>query len=109
MTRWPDQGHGQSGGGTPDDPYQINTASDLAAIVNGMSASYVLNGDVTIPKGKVDPGEMLAETERFSLRGSVAVADVDLQALVEDRMRQGSWGQNARVHGRELRRVASGA
>jgi len=50
-------------------------------------------------------GEMVAETERFSLHGSAAVVDVDLRALVEDRMRQGSWGQNAAVHGRELRRI----
>src|SRR5262245_26939614 len=51
-------------------------------------------------------GEMVAETERFSLHGSTTVADVDLRALVEDRMRQGSWGQNAAAFGRELRRVA---
>jgi len=50
-------------------------------------------------------GEMVAETERFALHGSTTVADVDLRALVEDRMRQGSWGQNAAAHARELRRV----
>jgi NAD+ synthase (glutamine-hydrolysing) len=53
-------------------------------------------------------GELIAETERFSLRGHAAVADVDLRALVEDRLRQGSWGQNAAAHGRELRQVEVG-
>jgi NAD+ synthase (glutamine-hydrolysing) len=50
-------------------------------------------------------GELVAETTRFSLAGQTAVADIDLAALREDRMRQGSWGQNARAHGRALRRV----
>ena len=53
-------------------------------------------------------GEMVAENERFALGGSLAVADVDLLALREDRLRQSSWGQNAGAHGRELRAVEVG-
>ena len=34
--------------------------------------------------------------------------DVDLRALAQDRMRQGSWGQNAGLHGRALRTVEVG-
>jgi NAD+ synthase (glutamine-hydrolysing) len=50
-------------------------------------------------------GEIVAETERFALHGNFALVDVDLRALVEDRVRQGSWGQNAAARP-ELRRVA---
>src|SRR6185295_11350911 len=50
-------------------------------------------------------GETIAETTRFALTGDAAVADVDLRALVEDRLRQSSWGQNAARHGGVLRRV----
>ena len=57
-----------------------------------------------------DRGELLAETERFALTGSSAVADVDLAALLTDRMRQTSFGQNAARHAELLagmRRVAA--
>jgi len=54
-------------------------------------------------------GELVAETERFSLHGNSAVVDVDLDALVQDRLRQGSWGQNAAAYGRALRTVAVGS
>ena len=50
-------------------------------------------------------GELIAETERFALHGNSVVVDVDLRALVGDRLRQSSWGQNAAVHGRALRTV----
>ncbi len=53
-------------------------------------------------------GELVAETERFVLDGSAVTVDVDLRALAEDRMRQGSWGQNAALHGRALRSVEVG-
>jgi NAD+ synthase (glutamine-hydrolysing) len=53
-------------------------------------------------------GEVVAETERFAMRGTAAVADVDLRALLDDRLRQGSWGQNAARHGRPLRAVSVG-
>ncbi len=48
-------------------------------------------------------GELVAETDRFALHGETVVADVDLEALVQDRLRQSSWGQNAAAHGRSLR------
>jgi NAD+ synthase (glutamine-hydrolysing) len=41
-------------------------------------------------------GRLVAETERFALRGTQVVVDVDLQALAQDRMRQTSFGANAR-------------
>ncbi len=50
-------------------------------------------------------GELLAETPRFTLGGATVVADVDLRVVVEDRVRQTSFGENARAHGRVLRRV----
>ena len=53
-----------------------------------------------------DRGELVAESERFALTGSSVVVDVDLQALVEDRMRQTSFGQNALAVGRTVRRIA---
>ncbi|MBI2964119.1 MAG: NAD(+) synthase [Deltaproteobacteria bacterium] len=53
-------------------------------------------------------GELIAETERFTLHGTAAVVDVDPRSLLEDRMRQGSWGQNAALHGRTLRTVEAG-
>ena len=53
-------------------------------------------------------GELLATTERFSLQGTAVTADVDLRALREDRLRQGSWGQNAAAHARPFRIVSLG-
>jgi NAD+ synthase (glutamine-hydrolysing) len=44
-------------------------------------------------------GVLIAETERFVVGGSSVVADVDLEAVVQDRMRQSSFGANARVVG----------
>jgi NAD+ synthase (glutamine-hydrolysing) len=54
-----------------------------------------------------DRGELVAESARFSIGGTHVVADVDLLALTEDRMRQTSFGQNAAVAGRTTRRVAA--
>ncbi len=44
-------------------------------------------------------GEILVESERFRPRGTMALADVDVRALVADRMRQTSFGDNAADHG----------
>jgi NAD+ synthase (glutamine-hydrolysing) len=52
-----------------------------------------------------DRGELIAETERFSLAGDIAIADVDLGALAEDRVRQGSFVQNRAVVPQAFRRV----
>jgi NAD+ synthase (glutamine-hydrolysing) len=54
-------------------------------------------------------GDVIAETERFSLDGTSIVVDVDPRALLEDRMRQGSWTQNAALHARAFRTVDVGA
>ena len=53
-------------------------------------------------------GEIVAATERFSLGGNAVTVDVDLRALVEDRLRQSSWGQNAAEYGHALRTVDVG-
>ncbi len=51
-------------------------------------------------------GVLIAETERFALHGDSVVVDVDLESLVQDRMRQTSFGQNARaLDKRNFRRV----
>ena len=53
-------------------------------------------------------GEIVAATERFSLGGNAATVDIDLRALVEDRLRQSSWGQNAADYGHALRTIDIG-
>ena len=53
-------------------------------------------------------GEIGGETEPFSLTGNSVTVDIDLRALVEDRLRQSSWGQNAAHYGRALRIVDVG-
>lgn len=52
-----------------------------------------------------DRGEIIAETERFTMDGTLEVVDADLHALATDRMRQTSWGQNAREFARPMREV----
>jgi NAD+ synthase (glutamine-hydrolysing) len=54
-----------------------------------------------------DRGETIAESARFALGGTHIVADVDLLALAEDRMRQTSFAQNAVAVGRAARRIAA--
>lgn len=54
-------------------------------------------------------GNRLAESERFSGRSQMIRADLDLDRLAQDRMRQTSFGGNARTHREALlkfRRVA---
>jgi NAD+ synthase (glutamine-hydrolysing) len=53
-------------------------------------------------------GRLVAETHRFQLAGTQVVVDVDLQALLQDRMRQTSFGANGRDHARAFRCVDSG-
>jgi NAD+ synthase (glutamine-hydrolysing) len=52
-----------------------------------------------------DRGELVAETPRFALSGTTGIADVDLLALVEDRLRQTSFGQNVERNAPAMRRV----
>jgi NAD+ synthase (glutamine-hydrolysing) len=54
-------------------------------------------------------GNRLAESERFTGRSQIIRADLDLDRLAQDRMRQTSFGGNARTHREALlrfRRVA---
>jgi NAD+ synthase (glutamine-hydrolysing) len=44
-------------------------------------------------------GQLTGETERFALRGGNVVVDADLRALLQDRMQQSSFSDNARSHG----------
>ena len=45
-----------------------------------------------------ESGDMLAESERFSNRSHMIVADVDLERLSRERMRQNSFGASAQHH-----------
>src|SRR5258707_4968261 len=47
--------------------------------------------------GIFETGDMLAETERFSPQAEMAVADVDLGRIRQERMRTNSFGDNARL------------
>src|SRR5437763_6053726 len=49
--------------------------------------------------GIFEIGEMLAETERFSSQPEMAVADVDLGRIRQERMRTNTFGDNARLIG----------
>ncbi len=50
-------------------------------------------------------GILMGETGRFGLHGSSLVVDVDLVGIVQDRMRQSSFGANARTHEHRLYRT----
>ena len=47
--------------------------------------------------GIFEIGEALAETERFSTRPEMAVADIDLGRIRQERMRTNTFGDNARL------------
>ncbi|MDW8469001.1 MAG: NAD(+) synthase [Burkholderiales bacterium] len=49
-------------------------------------------------------GTLLAESARFAAAPQLTVADVDLDRLLADRMRQNSFGQSARRHAAEVAR-----
>ena len=51
-------------------------------------------------------GALLAETERFAQSAVTAVADIDLGLLRQERLRMGTFDDNARRSGRAFRRVA---
>ena len=52
-------------------------------------------------------GTLLAESTRYSSEPQLTIAELDLDRLVADRMRQGSFGQSARRHADEVRRYRS--
>jgi len=47
-------------------------------------------------------GSLLAESERFAPRAQLTFADLDLERLEADRMRQNSFGESARRHAAEV-------
>ncbi len=49
-------------------------------------------------------GSLLAESERFVTRAQLTYADLDLERLEADRMRQNSFGESARRHAAEIAR-----
>ncbi len=49
-------------------------------------------------------GSMLAESQRFSSSAQLTFADIDLERLEADRMRQNSFGESARRHAAEVAR-----
>ena len=49
-------------------------------------------------------GSLLAESERFATRSQLTYADLDLERLEADRMRQNSFGESARRHAAEIAR-----
>ncbi|HZC78566.1 MAG TPA: NAD(+) synthase, partial [Ktedonobacterales bacterium] len=49
-------------------------------------------------------GTLLAESQRFAAAPQLALADVDLDRLLADRMRQNSFAETARRHGAEVAR-----
>lgn len=48
-------------------------------------------------------GELRAESARFERRSQLIAADVDLERLAHERMRQTSFGQSVRMHAAQLR------
>jgi NAD+ synthase (glutamine-hydrolysing) len=49
-------------------------------------------------------GSLLAESERFSRQAQLTLADLDLERLEADRMRQNSFGESKRRHAAEVAR-----
>ena len=47
-------------------------------------------------------GTQLAETVRFSYESQLVFADIDLDRIAQDRMRQNSFGESARQHAAEI-------
>jgi len=52
-------------------------------------------------------GTLLAESARFAYRSHLVTADVDLDRIAQDRMRQNSFGESARRHAHEVARFRS--
>jgi NAD+ synthase (glutamine-hydrolysing) len=49
-------------------------------------------------------GSLLAESERFAYGSQLITADIDLDRIAQDRMRQNSFGESIRRHGAEVAR-----
>ena len=52
-------------------------------------------------------GSLLAESKRFSRHAQLTIADLDLERLEADRMRQNSFGESARRHATDIARFRS--
>src|SRR5260370_3196582 len=52
-------------------------------------------------------GALLAESQRFSGEAQLTFADIDLERLEADRMRQNSFGESARRHAGETAKFRS--
>jgi NAD+ synthase (glutamine-hydrolysing) len=52
-------------------------------------------------------GTLLAETERFQYRSHLITADIDLDRIAQDRLRQNTFGESARRHAAEVARFRS--
>jgi NAD+ synthase (glutamine-hydrolysing) len=51
-------------------------------------------------------GNTLAETERFPVADQAAIADIDLDLLLQERLQMGSFDTNRRRHARPFRQIA---
>lgn len=54
-----------------------------------------------------EAGDLLAESQRFAGDGHLTLADVDLERLSRERMRQTSFGQSAGLHAAQVARMQS--
>ena len=73
-----------------------------AAGVGESTTDLAWDGQVSI----FENGVLLAEAERFPAGAQMAVADVDLELLRQERARQGSFDDNRRAHPAVFRTVA---
>jgi len=81
---------------------RCNAAYAYAAAGLGESSNDLSwDGQTMIYEG----GDLLAETERFPAGPAFSIADVDLDALRQDRIRQGTFDDNARAYEGEFRRI----
>jgi NAD+ synthase (glutamine-hydrolysing) len=89
------------------DLVRIASAKNLAVHLYGAAGHGESTADLAWDgHGMIaDRGELVAETDRFVLTGTHVVADVDLLALAEDRMRQTSFAQNAQTINSAVRRI----
>jgi NAD+ synthase (glutamine-hydrolysing) len=87
---------------------QSQSARCLAAYVYAAAGAgesttdLAWDGQVSI----YENGVPLRESERFPERAQLAVADVDLDLLRQERLRQGTFGDNRRRHATEFRSIS---
>ena len=81
---------------------QSQSARCLAAYLYAAAGSGESTTDLAWDgqTGIFENGALLAESERFPVAAQMAIADVDLELLVQERMRMGSFEDNYRASGR---------